>query len=378
MLHLVKNVSIEYFGIANLWGIYNHYLASYENCHFESNDTHVQIGGNGSTFGNSGENMRFTNTVFGNCLKVIDWQNGGIDINFSQCSFDYAQKVFTGTRGSRKVCVSNSHIEKNDVIVDEFTNPDIDNPTQFLFIGCTLNLHDGYEDTVLFKGNSIVTLISCRSEKTSYNKSNLYIADTSVQFMSRDFVSNQTWRPTMMSSSLNLIPVVPFNSDSTNFFTLSDTLVSTSFTTTNIPENKYTHAIVVKGADNSTISGTTRNVKAVLKNKIPVSPGDRLVFGTMVYSKDSLVKNQPNELTLNITPVFYKSSDDSGSKYNTLNTLNAPFAPSDHINKWFPAMTPTVIVPQGTAYLGLEIYIAMSNKTKTSDIYIGEICINKI
>lgn len=96
------------------WNQVNHYIGTYENCFFELNNRVVNaVSLSSGNPVNAGENFNFNNCVFAGHTNAFLLGCAGLDISFTNCSFDFnSSPVIKTTQSGISVRVNNCYLEK--------------------------------------------------------------------------------------------------------------------------------------------------------------------------------------------------------------------------------------------------------------------------
>lgn len=112
--YTIQNVNVFGLDTGFKWNQVNHYIGTYNNCFLELNNKAVNcVSLSSGNPVNSGENFNFNNCVFAGHTNAFLLGCSGLDISFTNCSFDFnSSPVIRSTQSGISVRVNNSYCEK--------------------------------------------------------------------------------------------------------------------------------------------------------------------------------------------------------------------------------------------------------------------------
>ena len=108
----LSNISVQNFEVAILCNMFNFYIVNFDNIKMHNNVTHVRFGAEVIPNDNSGENLSFSDCMFGTSYSAaIESNVSSINVIFERCSFDFCGDGIIKINRNINLSFNNCHIE---------------------------------------------------------------------------------------------------------------------------------------------------------------------------------------------------------------------------------------------------------------------------
>lgn len=337
-----QDLQIAHFNIGILLGTYDVFLNKFNNIKIENNNIAIQIGEQGASMNNSGENITFTNCVLAHANKAILFNLGGFDVTIQNSGIDFNDTFIEANVEymNNQINIINNNIEGVKTIYHSNQTPV--QPALILLARNIILMSDpdsAFQPTPIID-NANVTYETNMLILHDHSQNTNLIADNAQIQAINSYNYNRQNNSYILTTRNNLIP---YGNDVTQLNYKLD-----NSTQIDVSENVYKNFNITKAIQSAEIATDTYSTLS-LNDKIKCKPNDIIIIGAILSMSD----NSPN-FSIKI------------SYYDIKNTVIKTKAVHFNINDNNPHMYSTQdTAPENADTLKLDFILHGSNKVPT-------------